>query len=351
MREQIETRVSSVELLRVIGFVMVIMIHVIGVGLALKTMSLDSLNWHFSNLIRSVSSIAVPCFFLISGFFMQSYEMKISKQIKKVMTPMIFYAILIYCINVIFFPEILPTPFMLLKDFMTSGSVYYHFWYVYIYICLILVSPFINLLLNRMPKEKMKSLLVTLYGIFIVPSSINHLLQDLWLPENLIYSAFLLSVTLYIQGAYIKRFGIQLGRGQLFIIFTIATTAITTLTYLYSKEVGSYVSSFHSYSNIFVVIAAVSFFSIFIRWELRKNLFINNIASKTYGGYLVHTLGISVLQHIFTKVSPFTSYNSPMYIPNCILYIGLVFLFSMIVEYTRKVLVVFVWRRIRGEPL
>lgn len=338
MRSLQSSRASNMELLRILSFLMVICIHVAGVGLSLNAMPMDSLNWHFSNLANSMSRASVLCFVLITGYFMSSNEGGILKSLKKIGYPFVIYGVVIYSSYLYKIPEAVPSLKGAVQSFLTSGTIYYHFWYVYVYLGLVLLSPFINIALSRLSKEQMRVLLITLYAITSILPSINQFAQGYWVPDALLSNRLLLFITLYIQGAYLKRYEVYITRGVSLFFYLMSSCLTAALTYLYSSSASTFVSTFYDYSSVFVVFSAVSLFIFFMKWEIPYSRVINGISSKTYGGYLVHTLGITFIQNIFSPISPFIDYEFDLYPFLIVLYIVLVFISSIGLESLRQFL-------------
>ena len=71
-------RYYYIDFLRIFSMLSVIFLHVVADLLRVKY---GSLEWHFSNLITSVISVAVPVFFMISGaMLLNNDKVKIRKR-------------------------------------------------------------------------------------------------------------------------------------------------------------------------------------------------------------------------------------------------------------------------------
>lgn len=347
VQTSLTSRASNMELLRIVAFLMVICIHVAGVGLSLNTMPTDSLNWHFSNLANSMSRASVLCFVLITGYFMSSNDGSIRNKLKKIGYPFVIYGIIIYFSYLFKLPSAVPSLKGAVQSFLTSSTIFYHFWYVCVYLGLVLLSPFINAALNRISQKQMKILLFILYGITSILPTINQFAQSYWVPDALLSSRLTLFITLYIQGAYLKQYEVHLSGKFLLLIYFVSSSLTAAFTWIYSSMVGTFVSLFYDYSNVFVVVSAVSLFIFFMKWKIPHNRVINSISSKTYGGYLVHTLAITFIQNIYSSVSPFLNYEYWLYPFLIVLYIMMVFISSIGLESLRQ----FMMRMVRLNKL
>ena len=84
-----------IDFLRIFSMLSVIMLHVVADLLRVKY---GSVEWHFSNIITSVISVAVPVFFMISGATLINYNKRyttkqfFSKRFKRTVIPFLFFS-------------------------------------------------------------------------------------------------------------------------------------------------------------------------------------------------------------------------------------------------------------------
>ncbi|XOK60437.1 acyltransferase [Paenibacillus elgii] len=330
------TREANIDGLRILSCFMIICIHVLSVGLTENNINVGSLNWQISNVLSSLSRVAVPCFVLITGYFMFAKRVEVFETIKKTFLPLFFYSIIIYFVYLAKQPEIVVPAMNAFKAFVGSYSVFHHFWYIYVYVILVLLLPFLNQLIINLSKKMHLYLLSVLYISSTILPTINQFSQTLIIPDELVNSRLLLFITLYTQGAYIRIYKAKLTKKLLIIIYFLSCSAIALLTSVFSVSANKFVGSFYDYSNIFVIIGAVSLFSFFTQLNVFSSRFINLIASCTYGTYLIHVLFITVFQwSLPNELIPFADYNNSKFIFKNLFYIFLVFICSITVEFIR----------------
>lgn len=277
--------------------------------------------------------------------FLSSNTMNLGQTVKKVI-PVVTYGLVIYFIYLYKVSETVSTIEMVLKNFITSGTIYYHFWYVYVYIALVLLLPLINSGINQLSKKQIIYLLCALYAITSIFPSINQFSHDYWFPDALINNRLLLFITLYIQGAYFRRYGVNLTRIVSGTLYLLLMLSVSMLIWSYSKTENAFSTIYYDYSNIFVVSASVMLFCFFAKLDVKYNRVINFLATKTYGAYLIHTVGIAFIQQYLPSISPFInteSYLNPIY---TMLYIIAVIVFSFGCEVLRQVFAKMIKKRI-----
>lgn len=157
-------RNSSIELLRIIAACMVVVLHYNGRALGVST----GLSQHILALLESVSVCAVDLFIIISGYFL-------CKTQKRTCGKPIFL-LLILCI-------IVSTSYVV-KSYVTGGGISWvtlihsmippKNYFVLLYITLYIISPYINLVMNKLTdKSRTIFMIVALFLFSIYPTFID----------------------------------------------------------------------------------------------------------------------------------------------------------------------------------
>lgn len=74
-----KTRDTNIDLLRIIAMLMVITIHCLGNGNLLGNSKIPTYNLAGIRILDTLSLVAVPTFFIISGYYMSSYKINLKK--------------------------------------------------------------------------------------------------------------------------------------------------------------------------------------------------------------------------------------------------------------------------------
>lgn len=161
----------SIDALRIISILAVILIHSTTKTLSFEKFQLDKLV--FPLLLNQLSRFAVPLFFLISGFVLElNYKKKISyitffkKRTKRVIVPYFFWSFLYFA----FISETGPNSFFSQEfiDSLLLGKASYQLYFIPTLIIFYLAFPFIHKLMPYIQKWKVLILLTLIQAFFLI---------------------------------------------------------------------------------------------------------------------------------------------------------------------------------------
>lgn len=200
-------RLSHVDLLKVLCMYMIVVIHFYTHGLYTVLPQIDTtnymmvLNFIISELVLLVSSMAVNCFVMISGYFLIVKRPRIAR-ILSIWIETFFYSTIIAFI--FYFLNSSTSNFMeLVKSFTPIRSGEY--WFVTIYIALMLISPFLSRLARSLTKKQYLLLLCLLgflnLNFFTTPEIVKNIpLGDIYGGStSLLWFIFLFLVSGYVR--------------------------------------------------------------------------------------------------------------------------------------------------------
>lgn len=278
-------RNSSIEMVRIIAMIFIIMGHLVGYGI-LKVTTTDSfemwlggatLNKLFAILLIPGGRVGVALFFMMSGYFQIR---KATVSLKRVVGETLFYSVLLQLVALIlkigslgniargFFP-------------VASGS----WWYVSSYVLLMICSPAINeYYLKLSEKQKRKVILLVWVFLYTMPYVLN-----------LQYYSLERGVLFYLIGAYIRTEvdfeKVRYRRLQLVLAFAFLWMSYVPLGYMYyagtNKPFGVIVDAI-IFNGVIIVGCATLLFMFFVSAKDYCNKTINTIAKLTFGIYLLH---------------------------------------------------------------
>jgi surface polysaccharide O-acyltransferase-like enzyme len=320
----LKERESNFELLRIVLMVMIVGIHYFLHGGVLKTLTIHDFNYYIVNIIYSFIIIAVNCFVLLSGYF--GIKAKIDRLIKLELQ-VLFYSIIIFIIFVTF--RIIPFG---IREAITSITpiVSSRWWFITIYILLFIVSPYVNMILNKISKGNyIKLLTIGLFLCIILPTvKLNPLNNNNGLSlYNFIF--------LYSLGAYIKKyFNKDISKYKYLISYIVFSILIFLGNVALSIVAKKNVTMFYNYDNIFVLLSSISLFMFFKGIRI-KSKFINSISPLVFGVYLIHDHRY-VRDFIYSKIFKTSEYyNSSFLLINAVLSILTIFIVCITIEYLR----------------
>lgn len=274
------TRNSNIELLRIVCILFVIIHHILTHGCGIYSGNLTPYPW-FASYINQLCYVAVNVFVLISGYF----TIRLSwKKVARIYWLCAIIGCLSYCLHCFEVGNRVGHSVLWNTIFPFSWSPV---WYIPVYICLTLISPFLNILLENLNKKQYQWLI----GILIIISCYFG-----WFWHGKVntdgYSLFQF-VTMYCVGNYIKKYKIECSLKPItwFAIWSCFALICTMLVYLFQTILSN--NSFpptpwiYSYNNPFLMVLAIGLFCLFARLNFKSRV-VNCIATGTLGVYVIH---------------------------------------------------------------
>ena len=248
-----------------------------------------------------------------------------------------FYSI---AICLLFLTVLTPVEAVGVKDIIKAflPILYSQYWFITDYILLMIISPFLNILIQHLSKEIYQKLLLIYFIIWsVLPSFIK---------AETSCSDFILFIFLYLGAGYIRKFKDEKKNNPKinFILASFFSLLIICSNVLFIYIGSKYKISFFINKNIhfaklnspFLLITAFELFLGFLKCRSYHNNFINRIASTTLGIYLIHDNAFMrpyLWQSIFKNS---TFYNSPFLILHAFITIILIFIICIFVDFLRQ---------------
>ncbi|WP_430203904.1 acyltransferase [Paenibacillus illinoisensis] len=331
--EKLQIRDSNIELLRIISMFMIVVLHMGTFGIQkiidINTY-LSSYNQFIYHFIRSLSIVAVSIYVLISAYFLSNSKVKTSKIIRLFIETS-FFCTVIFIISVVFNKTTFDI--QTLKESLLA-IIFNEYWFVTVFFVLLILSPYINKLIESLDTKEYRKLLVILFFVccfweFILNKDIIVIGTNRG--YSLIYFIFL-----YLLGGYIRKFGS---------LFKVANKNMYLLSYFLVALVNSFIiciqvvnqesiSKWYWYNSPLVILMSYFLFQYFKNINL-KTYKINFVSKFVFGIYLVHEHPI--IREVVWKesgiVSGLLSVNQKWIIPSVILGCVLLFLVFWIVSF------------------
>ena len=318
-------RNSTIELLKLILFLGVIILHLCGgYGKAIELGGgcIDL------QLLRSFFICAVDCFIIISGYYLSSSNRRnISKVINLYALAVLFH-ILLKVVGVGFGAD------FSLRSFLGAFVVGNYF--LLLYIAVYLSSPFVNIVIENISKASFKLLLLLMFLLFsLYPTLIEYLFGH---DESLIGYSFVsffdgdghgytlvLFLFMYIIGAFIRKFGMPFKRKRICGVIIVLSSLVIALIMHYINKIEL------NYFSPVCILGAVALFNLFALIKPTRNKIINYLSSAVFGVYIVH---LSVISQIRKFISIEDVVNNPIYIRllGILLYSFIVFIISLLIS-------------------
>lgn len=316
--ERVTSRVSYLDYLRVIAAISVVVLH-ISARVVSSNSDFTTYYWWTGNIVDSAVRWSLPIFVMISGFLLlqpqrqYTIESFYKTRISKLLIPLVFWT-LFYLILVVIQGHIENQPIstvQLIKRVL-AGSPYFHMWYLYMLLSLIIFTPFIRKLVEALTPRQ-TTLLCTLVFVYAI---ISILVDQFYygsfsafsLGNSLFINWFLLYLGYYLVGYLLGSSHIRISPYVLWGVFILTVLGTAIGCYLLSLKSGIDTGLyFYNYLSPLVILMSLSIFFIFKEHEsiLAKNRFIEWLSSCTLGIYLIHPFVIWVLKMIGLEVVNF----------------------------------------------
>ena len=275
------TRKSNIEALRIVCMLMIVGGHIL---ISQESMvQTGTLDFYIGNIYRSFAICAVDVFVLITGYFGILFNVK---KILSISFEVTFYSILIFIIALAagIHTINIKKDVLLLFPVITQ-----RYWFITIYVLLIIVSPLLNLISNKLEKKQYGFLVALIIVVFY------------WWP-TVCYSLAAPSITkdsgygivnfccLYLMGRYIKLYLIEDEKVKR-ICFPVVTVASGLLLFgansIVSAILGFYFQQYIGYDSIFCLFTAFALFMAFQSTEMKSKI-VNSISKHCFAVYIIH---------------------------------------------------------------
>lgn len=290
-------RQSGVELLRILAAMGVIALHYCnpGIGGGFKFVESGSINSSILLFVESLYICAVNIFMIISGYFMcRSLKADLKKPIGLLLQLIVFEVVL-------FLLKVLAGQgeFSWQQLFITAWPKDY---FVIFYSVTYVLAPYINLMLRKLGKKRIRKLIIVIFLLFSVQPGVLWLIKrmtgiDITAASTITYIGSSGGYTIvnfvmcYIIGAGIGYGAIKLSKK----VLAVLALACVLLIFYYRTW---------DYCHPLVVIEAAAFFMLFKELPVQSKI-INRLARASFTVYLLHrTFVVRAGVKLFVNRSP-----------------------------------------------
>ena len=287
-------REAKFELLRILGMLMVVMLHYISLSgsLALPGNAMTPVRV-MGGFLESLSIVAVNVYVLISGYFLSKTTFRLSR-IVCLWFEIFFYALLIPLIlKALGFP-IQGTDVWTFASYCLPISMNLY-WFATAYFFMVLFSPLLNHGVDALPRKQLKGLILLLLVFFCFLKSISpvELVTD---GKGYDFGWFLV---LYLIAAYLRRYPVRItGKKRASLLVYLGSCFMIFLLYLVLHLVGERTGGlayfqtvmFH-YNFVFTLTGAIGLFEFVRCLKIREGKgadVICAVSPLTFGVYLIH---------------------------------------------------------------
>ena len=323
-------RNSSIELLRIIAQLGVIILHYNNpdIGGALKHVVSGSLNHYYLCLSESAFICAVNVYVIISSFFLSNSNTRKVYKIVELYLQVICFNFLFYIVSIMRGASLNINSFLL--------CLLPNNYFVVLYSVLYIISPYINLLTDKLNKKQFQTLVLYSFGIFSVWSYFVDCLElfgdfsgmsPIGMRGSQAGYTIVNFALLFLIGSYIKKNEPDFSNRKLLLIVFACIIAIFFISIGIGKG--------WNYNSPFVILLSATIFMLFNRFDF-KNDWINKLASASFTCFLVQERIVLLLSDQITEIA---NRNIAIVITHQIGVSVSIFLFSYIIHILYSIIV------------
>lgn len=342
-------RHSNFELMRIVSMFFIVLFHMIistGGNLINNTTGLTQIILEF---ICMIIIVHVNSYILVSGYF--QYDKKFSlKKMLSLIGMAWFYkvtiAVIIYFLNIHDFSTL--EVLKILSPIEVQNN-----WFLVIYISMYIISPYMNILIEKLSQKEHRKFIIILFVIFTIIPTITNQTTFSNTGFSLIHFMYL-----YIVGAYLKKYPISKNihfknynnnkKRLIFFLTFLFSGIFNFLMYQFSTQIqnitqsntinyiaGAIIKNLFYYQNPILIVQSICYFLFFETLDF-KNKIVNKIASLIFAVYIIHENPF-VVQYMYKLLGINTGkiiYGSKILI-RMILATIVVMIISLIIELIR----------------
>jgi len=290
-----ENRLANLELLRVVSMLMIILLHLLGkTSLLWEELPINSFSYAVCWFLYALCMTSVNCYVIISGYFLIDAKWKLKKAMN-IYIQVLFYSVVLYIV----------AKYILRIELMSGFSrvilpiTRREYWFATVYLGMYCLCPFINIFVNSLNKKQLQRFILVIALFFSVIPTIFY--SKDWLGEDGAYGIGWF-VFLYIIGAYIKTYGVEISKDKKWKYYWICIL-ILPLSKLAVMLGGKFIDLvpmeyiikgseiLFAFHTIPVLMAFVFLFLCFIDIQIKNTYvisIINWLGGATFGVYLLH---------------------------------------------------------------
>lgn len=283
----------NIEVIRLISFVLVILIHVTNYYCRAYG-EVSGGEYIFALILDTFARVSVPCFFMITGALLLGRLEKIQKnwrRIARFLVVLVFWSLVYYVHN----------RFYMHSKVSLLGILYEptepHLWYLYAMIPIYLAVPFFQIMCRGMRGEHIKwfaligsVVIVIMYGLSFFGAEFYY---DMPILGDRVYTYyFVFGYFIYLYKKYIR-----ISKRTLLAVFVGSNVINVALTAAVSYMTGDHYERFLEYECPLVIVSSMSFFLFMLRAgggnlkiKEKNRQLLDKLCACSFGIYLIHIL-------------------------------------------------------------
>lgn len=326
-----ERRNSSIEFLRIVAMLLIVLHHAFFWGdvEAPAEGGLDSVLYGMGMFAGQIGVIA---FFMITGYYMVTQKFTVRKLIRMLLEIWFFS----WCILLV--DAIFGDPSIFTIRACLFPMIACHWWFVDTYIALMILSPFINLVLNSIgPRRHLLIIFVMFFMTYV-----GYVMEE----RARYVAAFGTALTVYALAAYVRKYPSGITENRMTGPVLLASVLIADVIVLYSTSISmdqqsftGLVDSMYQMMSLNELLAGVGLFLTFKNLRCSYHPIVNSIAASTFAVYLIHES--MPVKHVLWSdwLDMDEMFVEPLFVPYVVVCTLAVFLICVVIDKMRMWLI------------
>lgn len=306
-----QNRILSLDILRIIAILSVLMIHS---SMSFVYYDKGSFEFVYGSIFDSISRVGVPLFVMISGALMlnenkvESNKTFVRNRIGKIIIIFIIWSV-IYQTGHVILDIIDGEPISLLRVLYRLVKGEFHMWYLYMIVGLYLTTPILKKFVS-VKNSKIVAYYICIAIIFTFTTPLLNFLSEavpdleylLKITESFQMNFFSVFVTYYLTGWYVFNVGIKNKkiRYAIYLLSVICVMAVIGGVIATGKHSLLYLDS-----GILIYLYSLGIFTFIcnlFKGKMHSNKFIKTLSNLSFGVYLIHILVLNVVVKILPEM-------------------------------------------------
>jgi len=277
-------RQSNFELLRLVAIFLIATMH--AMGQVFDTTSI--VNRELIIFINSFANTGVSLFILISGYFGIKFK---KERLFGIVGIVLFYSFLKFGVDTFVLGKHTEAKNLIPVLFPITGR---RWWFISCYTVIYCLSPYINLIPEKLKQRDFKWLIAILLAFFFLAPTLlvfHEITDDMG-------KGVITMFVIYLVGRYIRLYGMpQIIKNHAWAIFVCCTIIVFAANSLLSLQ-GTVILRFARDNTVLILLSSLAVFHLFSKLLFSSSV-INKLAGYVFGIYLCHFTIISVLEPLY----------------------------------------------------
>jgi surface polysaccharide O-acyltransferase-like enzyme len=270
----------GIDSLKSVSMLMVVVLHVLGVGGILLAISVRNTSNNSAWILETANICAVNCFGLVSGYVLSRGHYRRSRLLS-LWIRVVFESLLVTAAFAVFLPGSVK-----IHDWILAFTPVVHeeFWYFTAYFALFFFVPYINKMISVLSKKELITLALSVVFVFTILGNVTH--KDVLHMQG--GYSFLWITCLYVIGACLRNIEIE---DKINKYWYLAAYFLCVVSSWCIMEIFQFQEAVN-YESPLVLLAAVLLLMFFRRLEFKSTAshkIISMLARTSFGVYIIHT--------------------------------------------------------------